>query len=179
MANKKIKNATAVVADNIDFKSKLEGRVYQILSSLGYEVHYEPFTFVLWEGFKPTIPFYDQEVVHKRPTGNIKLNLKKIIDIKYTPDFVFEAYNPQNKTYATCFIEAKGLENDVFYIKKKLFRHYLEKIQPSTCSKLLYFEVHTLKQLKQSIEIIKQYGYTQTTNRGINSLLTAKRNSES
>ena len=50
-------------------------------------------------------------------------------------------------------IEAKGMENDVFYIKKKLFRKYLE----SWGKPVLYFELRSKKQLLQAIEIIKNY----------------------
>jgi hypothetical protein len=47
------------------------------------------------------------------------------------------------------------MENDVFYIKKKLFRKYLESWGRS----VLYFELHSKKQLLQAIDIIKSYGH--------------------
>ena len=75
----------------------------------------------------------------------LKLKSKKIIDITYTPDFVF--------TYKgfLVIIEAKGMENDRFYLKKKMFRKWLEDNHP----KSIYFEIYTKKQLLQAINIIK------------------------
>ena len=55
------------------------------------------------------------------------------------------------------YIEAKGIENDVFYIKKKLFRKYLDDWFIKTNQSSIYFEIYTKKQLLQAIEIIKKY----------------------
>lgn len=74
--------------------------------------------------------------------------------IRYTPDFHFK-YNDID-----VYIEAKGFENDVFYIKKKLFLRYLD----NTESKSMYFEIYTKKQLLQAIEIIKSYEPTPVQN---------------
>ena len=73
----------------------------------------------------PLTPFYDKETdtqQAKRIEGgdtvkNRMLVLKagKIVGIRYTPDFYFR-YGKLD-----VYIEAKGIENDVFYIKKKLF----------------------------------------------------------
>ncbi len=142
--NKKIKNAGKLEYNGIKFKSLLEVTAYKTLLQEGFNVSYEPKTFVLWKGFKPTIPFYDKD----NKTNALKLSNKKIIDIKYTPDFMIKYKD------LTIFIETKGYENDVFYIKKKLFREYLEKIQNI---KPLYFEVYNKRHLLQAINIIKSY----------------------
>jgi hypothetical protein len=139
--NKKVKNATPLVYKDIHFKSKLEVSMYKILEAEGFNVKYEPKTFVIWKGFKPTVPFYDKN----KKTRMLKFNKTKLIDITYTPDFVF-LYN--NKWI---IIEAKGRENDVFPLKKKMFRKCLEDEFPNS----IFFEVFTLKQLRQAIEIIK------------------------
>ena len=55
------------------------------------------------------------------------------------------------------YIEAKGIENDVFYIKKKMFIKYLDDVLGNTGVRSIYFEVYTKKQLLQAIEIIKDY----------------------
>jgi Holliday junction resolvase len=147
MSNKKIKNATVVEDCDIKFKSKLEASMYKWLIEEGFNPLYEPYTFVIWEGFKPTIPFYDKD----KHTRMLKLNLAKVISIKYTPDFFF-IYNKLR-----VFIEAKGQENDVFYIKKKLFRKYLEKVKKEKGISSIYFEIFTKKQLLEALEIIKNY----------------------
>lgn len=139
--NKKIKNASPLEYDDIYFKSQLEKMIYQTLREQGFPVEYEPHKFVLWQGFRPTVPFYDKD----KYTRMLKLESKKIIDITYTPDFVF--------TYKgfLVIIEAKGMENDCFYLKKKMFRKWLEDNHP----KSIYFEIYTKKQLLQAISIIQ------------------------
>lgn len=139
--NKKIKNASPLEYDDIYFKSQLEKMIYQTLREQGFPVKYEPHKFVLWQGFRPTVPFYDKD----KYTRMLKLENKKIIDITYTPDFVF--------TYKgfLVVIEAKGMENDCFYLKKKMFRKWLEDNHP----KSIYFEIYTKKQLLQAISIIQ------------------------
>lgn len=138
----KVKNATSEEYDSIIFKSKLEKMIYSTLKEAGFPVEYEPKKFILWEGFRPTVPFYDKDKV----TRMLKLNNKKLISISYTPDFVFR-YNDH-----LIVIEGKGIENDRFFIYKKLFRAWLEKNEP----KSLYFEVYTKKQVLQAINIIKK-----------------------
>ena len=48
-------------------------------------------------------------------------------------------------------IEAKGLENELFPIKRKMFRGWLER----NCPNSLYFEVFSKKHVEQAIDIIK------------------------
>ena len=139
--NKKIKNASPLEFDGISFKSKLEKMIYQTLRENSLPVEYEPRKFIIWEGFRPTVPFYDKD----KTTRMLKLEKKKIISISYTPDFVFR-YNDY-----LIIIEAKGMENDRFYLKKKMFRKWLENNEP----KSIYFEIYTKKQLLQAIDIIK------------------------
>lgn len=150
MDNKKIKNAKSLVYDNITFKSKLEVLCYKTLMENGFNPLYEYKTFIVWRGFKPTIPFYE-----KNKDNTNKLSMKKIIDIKYTPDFCFTYGN------LTVFIEIKGFENDVFYIKKKLFRKYLEDLYRQYNIKSIYFEIYTKTQLLDAIKIIKNVYMTE------------------
>ena len=55
------------------------------------------------------------------------------------------------------WIEAKGIENDVFYIKKKLFIKYLDNLFEETGQKSMYFEVYTKRHLLQALSIIQEY----------------------
>ena len=163
-SNKKMRSATECKSGNLTFKSQLEKSIYNTLSELGFNPQYEPRTYELWGGFVPITPFYDKETdtqQAKRIKGgdtikNRMLVLKtgKIIGIRYTPDFYFR-YGKLD-----VFIEAKGIENDVFYIKKKLFRRYLDEHFFKTKQHSIYFEVYTKKQLLQAIEIIKEYEST-------------------
>lgn len=138
--NKKIKNAHPLEYEGILFKSQLEKMTFITLKEAGFPVQYEPQKIVIFKGFKPTTPFYDKN----KATRMLKLQMNKLIDITYTPDFMFE-YNGH-----LIIIEAKGFTNDTFPIKKKLFRAWLEK-HPEC----IYFEVYSKKQVLQAIEIIK------------------------
>ncbi len=139
--NKKIKNASPLEYDGISFKSKLEKMAYQTLRENGLPVKYEPRKFIIWEGFKPTVPFYNKDP----KTRMLKLESKKIINISYSPDFIIH-YNGY-----LVIIETKGMENDLFPMKKKMFRKWLEEHEP----KSVYFEIYTKRQLLQAIDIIK------------------------
>lgn len=162
MANKKIRNATQSSSKGITFKSQLEKNIYNTLLQQGFEPQYEPTTFTLWEGFEPITPYYDKETDKqktKRLSDGIDTRISKIliqktgkiVGIRYTPDFYFK-YKDLN-----VYIEAKGIENDVFYIKKKMFIKYLDNLLIEKGEKSIYFEVYTKKQLLQTIEIIKGY----------------------
>ena len=75
----------------------------------------------------------------------------KIISLKYTPD-IYVKYNNLD-----IWIEVKSIENDVFYIKKKLFIKLLSEEFTKSGKKAMYFEVHSIAQLKQAIKIWKEY----------------------
>lgn len=162
MVNKKIRNSTQSTFEGITFKSKLERSVYNTLLEQGFEPKYEPTTFTLWEGFEPITPYYDKETDKQKikrlsdgtntcPSKILIQKTGKIVGIRYTPDFYFK-YNDLN-----VYIEAKGMENDVFYLKKKMFIKYLNDRYLEKGEKSIYFEVYTRKQLLQAIEIIKNY----------------------
>lgn len=164
--NKKIRNATNCSFNSLTFKSQLEKSVYNTLLQEGFKPLYEPVTFTLWDGFKPITPYYNKETDKQRekrleegintcPSKILVKNTNKVVGIRYTPDFVFE-YKGIN-----IYIEAKGIENDVFYIKKKLFLKYLDNLYVNEGIKSMYFEVYTKKQLLQALEIIKDYGERQ------------------
>lgn len=139
--NKKIINASPLEYDGIFFKSKLEKMAYQTLKEQGFPVLYEPKKFIIWEGFRPNVPFYNKDA----STKMLKMDSKKVIDISYTPDLMFE-YNNH-----LIIIEMKGFENNTYPLKKKIFRKWLESNYPNS----IYFEIFTKKQLLQAIDIIK------------------------
>lgn len=144
--NKKVINATPTEYNGIKFKSLIEVMVYKTLLQYGFEPQYEPITYIIWSGFRPTIPFYTRNDKTKQQI----LNLRKLVDVTYTPDFYIEYEGLK------IIIEAKGFENDVWPYKFKMFRHLLEQ-QPDK-DKYLIFEIFTKKQLLEAIEIIKSYG---------------------
>lgn len=169
--NMKIRNATICKDSSITFKSVLEKSIYNTLLQQGFKPQYEPITFTLWDGFSPITPYYDKETDNQKsrrisekintcPSKMLIQKTGKVVGIRYTPDFYFN-YNGLD-----VYIEAKGVENDVFYIKKKMFIKYLDDKLANTGQRSIYFEVYTKRQLLQAIKIIKDYAteHNQQTN---------------
>ena len=145
--NNKVKNAQRIVYNEITFKSKLDLMAYKLLEEKGFNPQYEQNTFIIWQGFKPVVPFFT-----KNKARQVINNNKKLINITYTPDIYFEY-----RGYKV-IIEMKGFTNDVYPIKVKLFRKYIEQLQDS--NKYLLFELYTKQQLLTAIQIIEEYGKT-------------------
>lgn len=137
---------------NIQFKSQLEAMVYRTLLQAGFKPEYETHTYIIWSGFRPTVLFYTRDK-QKRTV----LNLKKTIDITYTPDFYMEYEGLK------IIIEAKGQVNDVFPYKFKMFRKYIEELPDK--DDYIILEVFTKKQLMEFIEIIKAYAASRKNER--------------
>ena len=144
--NKKVKNATPLLYDNIQFKSTLEVTAYKALKQEEFNPQYEQHTYEVWKGRKFSVPCYDLHNNRKLHKDTWELNNYKVQGIKYTPDFTF--------TVGDVFIimEVKGYANDRYPYVKKLFRSWLEENIPQS----IFFEVHNRKQLMAAIEIIKQ-----------------------
>lgn len=134
--NKKIKNATPCVVQDIQFKSKIEGNVYKWLKELGIDAEYEKTTYTLSPQCRPTCPYYTR---HKK--GFI-IDMKPLSKITYTPDFIFTLNGIQ------VILEVKGIVNDVYPFKRNLFRKELEKYD-----NVLYFEIRSKKELLEAIHI--------------------------
>lgn len=152
MENKKIKNATPKEYNGIKFRSLMEVSVYKHLLSQGFTPEYEKNKYIIWEGYKPIIPYYNEDSKSKE----LKLHTSKLISTTYTPDFTFK--------YKSIFVilEVKGFRNDLYPLKMKLFRKYLEEKMPNA----IFFEVRTIKQLKQSLKIIDDYEKSYSQNKG-------------
>ena len=136
--NKKIKNATKTSSLGIEFKSRLEASIHKLLVEKGFNPEYESRTFEFVPKLRPTVPFFN------RIQKVFGLDMKPLKPITYTPDFTFE-YNG-----ILVIIEAKGFENDIYPVKRNLFRRYLEGInQPS-----LFFEVRTKRETIEALRIV-------------------------
>lgn len=153
MVNKKIKNATPKEYNGIKFRSLLEVMTYKTLLQEGFLPEYENKTFILKDSFQPSIPFYTKNTF-KRNNKNIEvLSSTTVIDkrvikpITYTPDFIFEYKNK------IIIIEVKGMANDVYPYKLKLFRCILENI--ITTKNYELWEIHSKKQLLDCIKHLK------------------------
>lgn len=149
--NKKVKNATKIEYNNIQFKSIFERDCYILLEQEGFNFEYETKKIVLLSGFYPpdSLKVYDlyKPRLQRRIFG---LNTHKILDITYTPDFYLQ------KNGTEIYIEAKGNPNDTYPLKKKMFLEYLRKQSEITGKTFIFFEPHSKKQLREAIKIIKE-----------------------
>jgi len=136
-------NSKSVVVYGVELKSILEGNIYKYMVDNGFNIQYEPQSFLLWKGGPTHTPFYNAK------KGDLKCFKSDLEDITYKPDFIF-THNGR-----IVFVEAKGIENDGFPIRKKLFRRQLdESFNPGEA---LFFEIHSMKHLKNMLEIL-EYG---------------------
>lgn len=148
-SNKKVKNASPTKADGIEFKSRLEANTYRRLKDEGFSPQYERLYFDLIDAFYPRSACYDKHYDRSLKDKVFGLNTVKVQAITYTPDFTF-MYKDR-----LIVIECKGKPNDVFPLKKKLFRRWMDKYTHLTGVSILYFEIHSLDELEESIEVIR------------------------
>ena len=107
--------AKKVTFDGIKFASGLEKYMYQALKKAKIKAKYEGQTYVIQEGFE-----FKNESYERQSNGKgelINRGCKKILPIKYTPDFVSDSF----------IIECKGRANESFPMRWKLFKNYVNK----------------------------------------------------
>jgi hypothetical protein len=105
--------AKKVTFDGIKFASGLEKYMYQALKKAKIHAVYEGATFEVQEGFMFNIDSYERQGNGKG--AMINRGQKKILNIKYTPDFVSPSF----------IIECKGRANESFPLRWKMFKKYV------------------------------------------------------
>ena len=106
--------ANKVTFDGIKFASGLEKYMYMALKKAKTGAIYEGATFELQEGF-----MFDTDSYERQGNGKgdmINRGQKKILNIKYTPDFVSDSF----------IIECKGRANESFPLRWKMFKKYVK-----------------------------------------------------
>ena len=112
--------AKKVKYDGINFASGLERYMYQALKKAKIKAKYEGQTYEIVSGFDFINHCYARTANGK---GEFKQRGgKKILPIKYTPDFIGDGF----------IIECKGRANESFPLRWKLFKKYLtdNKLSP-------------------------------------------------
>ena len=112
-----------ITIDGIKFASGLEAYMYKALKVAKIPAAYEGSTYTIFQGFEFNKVCYER-------CGNGKGDYKnrgekKILPIKYTPDFIGKGF----------IIETKGRANEAFPMRWKLFKHYAEHNLNSTIYK--------------------------------------------
>jgi len=104
-----------ITVDGIKFASGLEAYMYKALKKAKIKADYEKRTFEIFEGFDFTNESYERQANGKGDMVN--RGNKKVLGIKYTPDF-------EGKDF---IIECKGRPNDTFPLRWKMFKKHVSR----------------------------------------------------
>ena len=130
-----------VVFDGMTFASGLERYMYQALKKAKIKAVYEGATYEVFSGFEfPNIS------IERCANGKGEFKNrgeKKILPIKYTPDFIGDDF----------IIECKGRANESFPLRWKMFKKYVSSELPH----VIIYKPQNQKQCDKVIELIKSY----------------------
>ena len=110
--------AKKVSFDGIQFASGLEKYMYMALKKAKIKSEYEGQTYELQKGFMFDVDSYERQGNGKGDMVN--RGRKKILNIKYTPDFISDSF----------IIECNGRANESFPIRWKMFKKYVKERIP-------------------------------------------------
>ena len=130
--------AKKVTFDGIKFASGLEKYMYIALKKAKIKAKYEGKTYIVQEGFEFKNESYERQSNGKGDLVN--RGCKKILPIKYTPDFVSDSF----------IIECKGRANESFPLRWKMFKKYVNEQLP--CVTL--YKPQNQKECDKVIELI-------------------------
>ena len=128
-----------VTFDGITFASGLEKYMYQALKKAKIKSKYEGQTYVIQEGFEFNNKSYERQANGKGEMVN--RGSKKILPIKYTPDFVSDSF----------IIECKGRANESFPIRWKMFKKYVK----ANLKHVTLYKPQNQKECDEVINLIK------------------------
>ena len=126
--------------DGINFASGLERYMYMGLKKAKIKAKYEGETFVLLNGFH-----FENEVYERQSNGKGEYKnrgCKRILPIKYTPDFIGDTF----------IIETKGRANESFPMRWKLFKKLVMNQFPN----YTLYKPQNQKECDRTIELILQ-----------------------
>ena len=133
--------AKKISYDGISFASGLERYTYIALKKNKLYEGYESETFQIVESFQFPNISYEKQANSKGEY--INRGSKKILGIKYTPDFIGKDY----------IIECKGRPNESFPLRWKLFKLWLTK---NNIGKILY-KPQNQKEVDRTIALKKEH----------------------
>ena len=127
-----------VTYDGIKFASGLEKYMYMALKRAKIKAKYEGETYIVQEGFE-----FKNESYERQSNGKGELvnrGSKKVLPIKYTPDFVSDSF----------IIECKGRANETFPLRWKMFKKYVKENLP----RVILYKPQNQKECDKVIELI-------------------------
>ena len=131
-------NSKKITVDGITFASGLERYMYQALKDAKIKAQYEGKTFVVSEGFD-----FPNTSIERCANGRGEFKdrgNKKILPIKYTPDFIGDGF----------IIECKGRANESFPIRWKLFKKVVSSEHPH----VIIYKPQNQKECDQTVKSI-------------------------
>jgi len=126
--------------DGINFASGLEKHMYIALKKARIKATYEGETFILVDGFMFESSSYERQANGKKDMAD--RGNKKILPIKYTPDFIGDDF----------IIETKGRANESFPMRWKLFKKYVNE----NLTGITLYKPQNQKECDAVVELIKQ-----------------------
>ena len=129
-----------ITYDGINFASGLERYMYMALRKAKIKAKYEGETFVLINGFHLSNESYERQANGKGEFVN--RGGKRILPIKYTPDFIGDDF----------IIETKGRANESFPIRWKLFKRLVSEQFPD----YVLFKPQNQKECDRVVDLIKE-----------------------
>ena len=130
--------AKKVIYNGITFASGLEKYMYKALKAANIDFKYEGYTFELLPSFQFSNACYERQSNGKGDF--INRGVKKVLNIKYTPDFVGSDF----------IIETKGRANESFPLRWKMFKHLMS----ITDDNRALYKPQNQKECDKTIEII-------------------------
>jgi hypothetical protein len=127
-----------VVYDGITFASGLEKYMYKALKEAGISADYESQSFELLPSFT-----FKNDCVERQSNGKgdfVNRGNKKVLNLKYTPDFIGIDF----------IIETKGRANDSFPLRWKLFKYLMTLM----CDNRTLYKPQSQKECDETIKLI-------------------------
>ena len=127
-----------VVYDGITFASGLEKYMYKALKSAGISAEYESQSFELLPSFT-----FKNDCIERQSNGKgdyVNKGNKKVLNIKYTPDFVGYDF----------IIETKGRANEAFPLRWKMFKYLMSLM----CDKRTLYKPQSQSECLETVRII-------------------------
>ncbi len=131
-------NSKKITVDGITFASGLEKYMYQALKNAKIKAQYEGETFVVLEGFD--FPNVSIERCANGKGDFKNRGEKKILPIRYTPDFIGEDF----------IIECKGRANESFPLRWKMFKKHVSIELPH----VTIYKPQNQKECDKTVELI-------------------------
>ena len=124
--------------DGITFKSGLEKYMYKALKDANIPCEYEKHTFELLPSFT-----FKNDCIERQANSKgdfINRGNKKVLNLKYTPDFIGDGF----------IIETKGRPNESFPIRWKLFKKLVTEQFPG----YILFKPQNHKECDETVRLI-------------------------